>query len=159
MLKYVETIVTFSEVPDEISLCINISGCKIHCEDCHSPYLWEDKGLILNTRSLTALIEANIGITCVCFMGSGNSPKSINKLCAFIREEYPNLKTACYFGEDTLPTEIKLNNVDYFKIGHFNGVPLTNKNTNQRFYSVTKDSLGLSIVDITNKFYKHEIKN
>lgn len=27
MLKYVDTKVTFSEVPNEISLCINISNC------------------------------------------------------------------------------------------------------------------------------------
>ena len=28
MLKYVDTMVTFSEVPDEISLCIEISNCS-----------------------------------------------------------------------------------------------------------------------------------
>ena len=27
MLKYVDTLVTFSEIPDEISLCINVSNC------------------------------------------------------------------------------------------------------------------------------------
>ena len=44
MLKYVDTKVTFAEVPDEISLCINISNCPNHCEGCHSPYLAEDIG-------------------------------------------------------------------------------------------------------------------
>ena len=28
MLKYVNTEITFAEVPDEISLCINISNCS-----------------------------------------------------------------------------------------------------------------------------------
>ena len=27
MLKYVDTMVTFSEVPSEITLCINVSNC------------------------------------------------------------------------------------------------------------------------------------
>ena len=44
MLKYVDTKVTFSEVPDEISLCISISNCPNHCKGCHSPYLAEDIG-------------------------------------------------------------------------------------------------------------------
>lgn len=29
MLKYLNTQVTFAEVPDEITLCINITGCKM----------------------------------------------------------------------------------------------------------------------------------
>ena len=44
MLKYYNYMVTFSEVPDEISLCINITGCPIRCTDCHSKFLWENIG-------------------------------------------------------------------------------------------------------------------
>ena len=44
MLKYVDTLVSFQEVPDEISLCINISNCPCHCDGCHSPYLADDIG-------------------------------------------------------------------------------------------------------------------
>ena len=29
MLKYLNTQVTFAEVPNEITLCINITGCKM----------------------------------------------------------------------------------------------------------------------------------
>ena len=57
MLKYVETAITFSEVPDEITLCINISNCPCHCKGCHSQYLWEDKGTILNEETLTSKIK------------------------------------------------------------------------------------------------------
>ena len=35
MLKYLNTQVTFSEIPDEITLCINITGCKVGCEGCN----------------------------------------------------------------------------------------------------------------------------
>ena len=44
MLKYIDTKVTFAEVPNEISLCINISNCPCNCKGCHSSYLAEDIG-------------------------------------------------------------------------------------------------------------------
>ena len=59
MLKYVDTKVTFAEVPNEISLCINITGCKIGCKNCHSSYLAEDIGEELNSLSLKELINNN----------------------------------------------------------------------------------------------------
>ena len=67
MLKYVDTLVSFQEVPDEISLCINISNCPCHCQECHSPYLAEDIGKPLGYWTLNHLIKTNKGITCVCF--------------------------------------------------------------------------------------------
>jgi len=63
MLKYLNTQVTFSEIPDEITLCINITGCKIGCKNCHSSYLAEDIGEELNSHSLKGLIDNNKGIT------------------------------------------------------------------------------------------------
>ena len=48
MLKYVDTKIVFREVPDEITLCINISNCPCHCKGCHSPYLAEDIGTVLD---------------------------------------------------------------------------------------------------------------
>ena len=44
MLKYVDTLVTFSEIPDEITLCINISNCPCKCPGSHSSYLAQDIG-------------------------------------------------------------------------------------------------------------------
>ena len=44
MPKYIDARVTFSEVPDEISLCISITGCPYRCFSCHSPHLREDIG-------------------------------------------------------------------------------------------------------------------
>ena len=92
MLKYVETAVTFSEIPDEVTLCINISNCPCHCKGCHSPYLAEDIGILLadwaeyskeehsiNTP-IDKLIEANEGITCVCLMGGDSDTELLNAL-------------------------------------------------------------------------------
>lgn len=39
MLKYVDTAIVFSEIPDEVTLAINISGCPNKCKNCHSQYL------------------------------------------------------------------------------------------------------------------------
>ena len=81
MLKYVNSEVTFSEVPDEITLCINISNCPCHCKGCHSAYLAEDVGKPLVGMVLREdLINKNKGITCVAFMGGDSNPESINNL-------------------------------------------------------------------------------
>ena len=48
MLKYLYTREVFQEVPEEMSLAIAISGCRIRCKGCHSRELWEDKGEILD---------------------------------------------------------------------------------------------------------------
>ena len=92
MLKYVNTMVTFSEVPDEISLCIEISNCQCHCKNCHSPYLAEDIGEPLDLQHLTNLIDSNKGITCVCIMGGDANPSEVDDIAQDIKEYYPELK-------------------------------------------------------------------
>ena len=72
MLKYVGTQIVFQEVPDEVSLAINLSLCPNHCKGCHSPELWEDIGEELTLKTLEKLIGQNPGITCVAFMGGDN---------------------------------------------------------------------------------------
>ena len=93
MLKYVNTEITFLEVPDEITLCINISNCPCHCKGCHSSYLAEDIGTILDSFELESLIKKNNGITCIAFMGGDSNPSEIDALAQFIKIYYP-LKVA-----------------------------------------------------------------
>ena len=57
MLKYVNSDIVFQEIPDEVTLAINISNCPCHCPGCHSHYLWEDIGLPLNTNAIDAFVE------------------------------------------------------------------------------------------------------
>lgn len=148
MLKYIDTLVTFSEVPDEISLCINISGCPFKCNGCHSPWLWEDKGTELTKEELTKLIHENDGITCVCFMG-GN-PKDINALAKCCGD----LKVAYYTGSDHISKELDLHNFDFIKTGPYiqEFGPLTSRTTNQTFWEIDKKDFSLH--DITDKFWK-----
>lgn len=151
MLKYKDILVSFQEVPDEISLCINITGCKNACVGCHSPYLAEDVGEELTIEELSRLIMKNKGITCVCLMGGDNDPKQINTLARMVKILY-SYKVAWYSGKQELASEINLNNFDFIKLGPYIEElgPLNNSNTNQRFYQVIDDEL----VDITYKFWK-----
>ena len=67
MLKYADSKVVFSEVPDEITLAISISNCPGTCKGCHSPWLREDVGESLTKTSVHELLEKNNGVTCICF--------------------------------------------------------------------------------------------
>lgn len=150
MLKYTTWAIVFREIPDEVSLAINIAGCPIHCPDCHSKELWDNKGTDLSANELIRLVNENKGITCVLFMGGDKDPSSVNILSFVIKQMFPLLKTAWYSGSE------KLNNLeylDYIKIGPYikDKGPLDNPNTNQRLY---KMHYGKIIEDITYKFWK-----
>lgn len=86
MLKYVDTKVTFAEIPNEITLCINLSNCPCHCINCHSQYLAEDIGEILTFSRIQKLLKDNEGVTAICFMGGDNDPKLINHYAKLIKE-------------------------------------------------------------------------
>lgn len=152
MLKYVDTLVGFSEVPNEITLCINISNCPCHCKGCHSSYLAEDIGNILNLQALTSLIDSNSGITCVCIMGGDANPSEVDDIAQDIKEYYPKLKVAWYSGKQELSKDINLEFFDFIKLGPYIEElgPLNSKTTNQRFYKVENNKL----IDITYKFQK-----
>lgn len=143
--------VTFSEFPDEISLCINISNCPCHCVGCHSSYLAEDIGEPLLESTLHKLITENKGITCIGFMGGDIEPKSVNALAQYIKTEY-TLKVGWYSGRQTLSKDIDYRLFDYIKIGPYieEYGPLNNPNTNQKMYLVDNGQL----IDITSKFWK-----
>lgn len=96
MLKYVDTKVCFAEVPDEISLCINLSNCPCHCKSCHSSYLAEDIGRVVTYSRLLKLIEENKGVTTICFMGGDNDPKLVNYYAKVIKETYTQQVIASY---------------------------------------------------------------
>ena len=162
MLKYVDTKVTFSEVPDEISLCINISNCPCQCKGCHSSYLAQDIGTELTFSELRRLIKHNSGISCIAFMGGDSEPKIIDALASFVTNHY-QLKVAWYSGRQELSKEIDLQNFDVIKLGPYIEElgPLTSKTTNQRMYKVVYNhyedgTAGYELNDITHKFHGKE---
>ena len=158
MIKYLETLVTFAEIPDEITLCINITNCPCNCNGCHSSYLSKDIGEELNNDVLDKLISDNSGISCIAFMGGDSSPKEINDLAKYVKNKY-SISIAWYSGRQELSKDINLDNFDYIKLGPYIKElgPLTSKTTNQKLYQYGKLFSDYTIdkcwKDITYKFW------
>lgn len=151
-LKYANCYIGYQEVPNEITLCINISGCPHHCEGCHSQYLWEYEGNYISDDIDTLQDKYKGMITCICFMGGDQNLEELTELLLKSKYLY-KLKTCVYSGTDNIQifNDILLY-LDYLKIGRFNinlgG--LDKQTTNQKFYKVNNYKLE----DITNIFIK-----
>ncbi|MDR1585697.1 MAG: anaerobic ribonucleoside-triphosphate reductase activating protein [Prevotellaceae bacterium] len=153
-MKFASYDIVFQEIPNEITLAVNISDCPHRCKGCHSPHLQEDKGMPLNEDALrTFLAKYGAAITCVCFMGGDAEPEEVEKLSIFVRGETANrIKTAWYSGKAEFPESCSVASFDYIKTGpymmHFGG--LDSPDTNQRFYCVENGEL----IDRTLLFQK-----
>ena len=64
MIKYVPsmTSVVAEEIPDRVTLAVDISQCRGHCEGCHSPFLREDGGEELSEAIIDALVDDKFGV-------------------------------------------------------------------------------------------------
>ena len=134
-IKYESTLVTFTEVPDEITLCFNISGCPCHCEGCFEPWLKDDIGIELTTAVLEAEIASHKHITCVCFMGGDRYYNDIAVLIMEVRRDFPYLKWAFYSGRQEMVSFLEPL-LDYYKVGPYIETrgPMNKETTNQIFY-------------------------
>lgn len=155
-LKYLGYSIVFQEVPDEVTLVINISGCPHKCVGCHSKYLWEYKGNYISD-DLDSLIEKYKGlITCICFMGGDQNQEELTNL--LIRIKRYNLKTALYTGADSIDSLYMrvLSNLDYCKIGHYDHSRggLNNPNTNQQMFKWNHKTINWD--DITYRFWRED---
>lgn len=152
-LRYLGYSIVFQEVPNEVSLAINISGCPHKCEGCHSQYLWEHKGeyLLNDIDKLLSLYDEMI--TCVCFMGGDQNQHDLIK--CFEKVKNKGLKICLYSGVEDLSMLIHKNiaqHCDYVKTGRYNHLlgGLDNPNTNQRFWKRNDGDFE----DITERFKK-----
>lgn len=150
MIKYDEkTLVTFTEVPDEIALCLNITGCPCHCEQCFEPWLRDDYGIPLDTEEIDRLLAENPHISCLCFMGGDRDHKAIAHFAEYIHIAHPTLKVAMYSGRPEFDPQLgKV--LDYYKYGPYMPQfgPLNLKTTNQKFLKKVNNEWQ----DITSKF-------
>ena len=150
MLKYYNYDVVFQEVPDEVSLAINLTNCPNHCPDCHSKHLWEDIGEELSEDETSRLVDIYRGdITCVLIMGGDASKNEVEALAHYIKHSL-NLKVAWYSGRYEKPQNI--GDFDYLKFGPYleEKGGLKSADTNQRFYKVVDGKL----IDQTERFRK-----
>ena len=153
-MKYVNECVVFQEIPDEISLAINISNCPCRCPGCHSKYLWNDIGNELTHSELDEMLSKYLGeITCVVFMGGDAYINDINDLAMYMRNIYPSIKIGWYSGRTVISNLLNKELFNYIKIGPYIKPlgPLIKKTTNQRIYRKRSNS---EWEDITYKFWK-----
>lgn len=142
MLKCYSYDIVCQEIPDEISLAVNISCCPNRCPGCHSPWLWSDEGEIMSDDMLTALIgKYSAALTCFCFMGGDSEPSEVERIARWIKSKWPHIRTAWYSGREVLPDNFDLTCLDYLKLGPFIEAlgGLKSPDTNQVLYRVEKN--------------------
>jgi len=158
MIKYVPQMssVVIEEIPDRVTLAVDISNCQGNCVGCHSPFLKTDVGVELTEEVIDSLVADNFGVDCFLFLGEGRDPESLLRLAAHVRSR--GLAVALYSGRASVEDEI-FTAFDYVKVGPYieSFGPLNSKTTNQRLYKVTHDESGYSLTDITSRFWHRGI--
>ena len=159
MIKYKNYMVVFEEIPDKVTLAVNITNCQNRCVGCHSPELRQNIGNELTTNEIDKMIKENDGINCFLFMGEGNDQETLIKLMEYIKRTYPLLDLALYSGRETVESEL-LCYLDFIKVGPFipEYGPLNKKTTNQKLFQISHElnRIDYFITDITSKFWKKD---
>lgn len=150
MIKFKDSYIVFEEIPDMVSLAINLTNCQNNCVGCHSPELRRNIGEELTENAIDKLISENFGINCVLFMGEGNDKDSLLSIAKYIKEKY-SLKTAIYSGRKNVEEDF-YRIFDFIKIGPYieKFGPLNAETTNQRLFLVEENGIN----DITYKFWR-----
>ena len=155
MIKYTQASVVFAEIPNHITLAINIAACKRQCVGCHSMYLRRDLGQDLEEALPTLLSWYKGMVDTVCFMGEGADHDALARCIRRARES--GYMTALYSGADDradIPVLQLLSEgeLDFLKIGSYQRAlgPLTARSTNQRLYQYD----GGKVIDLTPLFWK-----
>lgn len=154
MIKYVPelTSVVIEEIPDFLTLAVEVSRCKGRCEGCHSPFLRDDVGEELTEGVIDKLFEDNFGINCFLFLGEGDDPAALLRLADYIRSAHA-VKVALYSGREDVEPEF-WEAFDFIKTGPYIASlgPLNKPGTNQRLYSVVHKGAGqIEKTDITSR--------
>ena len=153
------------EIPDRVTLAVDISNCQGHCVGCHSPFLKEDIGEPLTEEVITALIRDNFGVDCFLFLGEGRDPQTLLRLAGHVRSL--GLVPALYSGRPEVEDAL-WQAFDYVKVGPYlpECGPLNERSTNQRLYRALLpgesaagaiNHAGRYFADITARFWHRGI--
>ena len=168
MIKYVPqmTSVVMEEIPDRVTLAVEISHCRGNCPGCHSPFLKEDIGEVLTEEVIDALVKDNFGVDCFLFLGEGRDPEALCALAAHVRTL--GLIPAVYSGRREVD-DLLWESFDYVKVGPYVEElgPLNKPTTNQRLYRALGPGeeapavsvhAGRGFADITARFWHKGIE-
>ena len=172
MIKYVPgmTNVVLEEIPDRVTLAVDISNCRGNCVDCHSPFLKEDIGEELTPEVIDTLAGENFGVDCFLFLGEGRDPEALCALAAHVRTL--GLVPAVYSGRREVD-DMLWEHFDYVKVGPYVEElgPLNKPTTNQRLYRALKpeetpvpgavavEKAGRRFQDITARFWHRGLES
>lgn len=150
-MKFYNFDIVFQEIPDEVSLAVNITNCPNRCPGCHSSHLWEDIGESLTVSRIDRWMKDYASlVTCVCFMGGDGQTEELLQLARHIRQCY-HVKTAWYSGRQEIPPQAARSLFNYIKVGPYirEKGGLKAPGTNQRLYEVDTESGALKEVCFT----------
>ena len=151
MIKYAKdmTTVVFEEIFDKISVAINITNCQNNCIGCHSKFLKNNMGEILDEKEIDKIMKRENGVDCFLFMGEGNDIPRLIELNNYVKDTY-NIETGIYSGSEDVP-EAYFDLFDYVKVGPYKAEygPLNKPTTNQKLY--------YHRINITEKFWVNKI--
>lgn len=150
MIKYKDSYIVFEEIPDRVSLAVNITNCQNNCIGCHSPELRLNSGVVLTEEEIDKLINENYGIDCFLFMGEGKDMGRLLEMARYIKNKY-DIAVAVYSGRNNVEEEY-YEIFDYVKVGEYKKEfgPLNSSTTNQRLYRMTEEGKE----NITHLFWK-----
>ncbi len=158
--------VVFQEVPDEISLCFSITGCKLGCKGCHSTELWHSKnGMALTNQAFILWLKKYKGlISCVVFFGGEWQANALIEKLQIAKSF--GLKTCLYSGEEAEEKYIDLRitqHLNFLKTGAWRDElgGLESTHTNQVFRDLTTgEKLNhLFVKNSDNNSYNNPQKN
>ena len=149
MIKYVPelTDVVLEEIPDRVTLAVEISNCRGNCIGCHSPFLKKDLGDELTAEAVEKLLKTNFGVNCFLLLGEGSDPEALRAVGRYLESAYPKLERALYSGREEVEDDL-MSLFDYVKVGPYKKEfgPLNERTTNQRLYYHRED--------ITSRFWR-----
>ena len=152
MIKYVPrmTSVVLEEIPDRLTLAVEISNCRGTCIGCHSPFLKQDIGEELTPEVADRLIADNFGVNCFLLLGEGSDPEALLRIAEHLKRHHPDIERAVYSGRPEVEPAL-YEAFDYVKVGPYIAEfgPLNSRTTNQRLYYHGKD--------ITSRFWHRGI--
>ena len=166
MLKYYDIAVTFSEFPDEIALCVNITSCPCHCAGCSEPWLHQDIGQPLDDNALQELLDKHPHCTVFGLMGGDADHQDVRRIAEYVHA-HSNMKVGFYSGYDYINMAL-VPYIDYYKVGrwiapmgeekdwHLRSCgPLQFPFTNQKFFRREGDKL----IDCSYLFRTHPLND